>query len=145
METGKPISFHRPGTNCAYFCDHRMALFQTTANEVLPLGFVTPRDHIRASGSVVTTARDIDGDGRLDLMVTHIEGGFSDATTTTLIYFNRDGRWNLADPNDRFVSKGILVSDLLVDLDQDNKLELVRIELKFSFVRNRRASANERD
>jgi len=106
----------------------------TVATYVLPLGFVTRRDHIRGSGSVVTTARDIDGDGWLDLMVTHIEGGFSDATTTTTIYFNRDGSWNIAEPDDRFVSKGTLVSDLLVDLDQDNRLELVRIELKFSLL-----------
>jgi len=106
--------------------------FPMVANYSLPLGFVTPRDHIRGSGSVVTAARDIDGDDRLDLMVTHIAGGFSDATTTTYIYFNRDGSWNLAEPDDRFVSKGTLVSDLLVDLDQDNRLELVRIELKFS-------------
>jgi hypothetical protein len=114
------------------FLRSRSGSFPTVANYALPLRFVTRRDHIRGSGSVVTTARDIDGDGRLDLMVTHIEGGFSDATTTTYIYFNRDGRWNLADPDDRFVSKGTLVSDLLVDLDQDNRLELVRIELKFS-------------
>ena len=106
--------------------------YPAQANYALPLGFVTRRDHIRGSGSVVTTARDIDGDGRLDLMVTHIEGGFSDATTTTNIYFNRDGSWNLAKPDDRFVSKGTVASDLLVDLGQDGKLELVRIELKFS-------------
>jgi len=106
----------------------------TVANYALPLGFVTPRDHIRGAGSVVTTARDIDGDGRLDLMITHIEGGFSDATTTTTIYFNRDGRWNLAEPDDRFVSKGTVASDLLVDLGQDGRLELVRIELKFSLL-----------
>jgi hypothetical protein len=114
------------------FLRSRGGAFPTVANYSLPLGFVTRRDHIRGSGSVVTTARDIDG--RLDLMVTHIAGGFSDATTTTYIYFNRDGSWNLAEPDDRFVSKGTLVSDLFVDLDQDNRLELVRIELKFSLL-----------
>jgi hypothetical protein len=67
-------------------------------------------------------------------MISHIEGGFSDATTTTYIYLNRDGHWDLAEPDDRFVSKGTLGSDLLVDLDQDNRLELVRIQLKFSLL-----------
>lgn len=108
--------------------------FPVQASYTMPLGLVTSSDHIRGSGSVVTTPRDIDGDSRLDLMVSHIEGGFSDATTTTYIYFNRDGRWDLAEPDDRFVSKGTLSSDLLVDLDQDNKLELVRIQLKFSLL-----------
>lgn len=116
------------------FLRARDGSFSTVASYSLPLGFITPRDHIRGSGSVVTAARDIDADGRVDLMITHIAGGFSDATTTTYIYFNRDGDWNLAEPDDRFVSKGRLVSDLLIDLDLDNRLELVRIELKFSLL-----------
>jgi len=106
--------------------------FPRQANYALPLNLVTERDHIRGSGSVVTTPRDIDGDGRLDLMISHIEGGFSDSTSTTTIYYNRDGRWNLSEPDDSFVSEGALVSDLLIDLDQDNELELVRIQLRFS-------------
>ena len=104
------------------------------ASRILPLSFVTRRDHIRGSGGVVTIPRDIDGDGRLDLMVSHVEGSLIDTTSTTYIYHNRDGSWNLAEPDDRFVSKGALVSDFLVDLDQDNRLELVRIQSKFSLL-----------
>ena len=102
------------------------------ANTIQALGLVTQRDHIRGSGIVVTTTGDIDGDGRLDLLISHVEGSFSDATTSTFIFRNRDGGWNLDEPDDSFVNEGALGSDLLVDIDQDNRLELVRLQLKFS-------------
>lgn len=98
----------------------------------LPLNFVSKRDHTRGSGSVVATALDIDSDDLLDLMVTHVEGTFSDTTTTTFVYRNRNGRWNISEPDDRFVSEGTLSSDLLLNVDRDDALELVRIQLKFS-------------
>jgi len=106
--------------------------FPRQANQALPLRFLSSRDHVRGSGSVISTARDIDGDGRLELMVTHIEGSFSDAITRTDIFHNRDGTWNLAEPDDSFVSDSALGSDLILEVDQDNKLELVRIRQKFS-------------
>lgn len=106
--------------------------FDRTASSVQALGFVTRRDHIRGSGGVVTMPRDIDGDGRLDLMISHVEGSFSDATTSTFIFHNKSGYWNLDEPDDVFISEGALGSDLLVDVDQDNRLELVRLQLKFS-------------
>jgi hypothetical protein len=106
--------------------------FPRRASHALPLGLISRRDHTRGSGSVVTTPRDIDADGRLDLMLTHIEGSFADAVTRTYIFKNSGGSWNLDEPDDIFVSKGALGSDLLVDIDQDNRLELLRIQLKFS-------------
>jgi hypothetical protein len=106
--------------------------FLREANTAQALGLVTPRDHIRGSGAVVTTPRDIDGNGRLDLMISHVEGSFTDATTSTYIFRNRDGAWNLDEPDDTFVSEGAFGSDLLFDVDQDNQLELVRLQFKFS-------------
>ena len=106
--------------------------FDRQASSIQALGFVTQKDHIRGSGGVVTTPRDIDGDGRLDLMISHVEGSFADATTSTFIFRNRDGYWNLDEPDDVFISDGALGSDLFVDVDQDNQLELVRLQLKFS-------------
>jgi hypothetical protein len=108
--------------------------FLQVASTIQTLGFVTQRDHIRGSGGVVTTPRDIDGDGRLDLMISHVEGSFTDATTSTYIYRNHDGGWNLDEPDDTFVSKGAFGSDLLFDVDQDNRLELVRLQFKFSLL-----------
>ena len=106
--------------------------FHRQASTIQALGLVTRQDHIRGSGGVVTTPRDFDGDGRLDLMISHVEGSFTDATTSTYLFRNRDGGWNLDKPDDTFVSEGAFGSDLLFDVDQDNRLELVRLQFKFS-------------
>ena len=98
----------------------------------LPLGLIDREDHARGSGSVVTNVRDLDGDGRLDLMISHSAGNFTDAETTTYVYHNRDGQWLLGEPDDRFESTGSLTSDLLLDIDSDNKLELIRVQVKLS-------------
>jgi len=47
----------------------------------LPLNLVTPRDHIRGSGGVASEIKDIDGDGLLDLLISTVSGGFTDAET----------------------------------------------------------------
>ncbi|MGB5624578.1 MAG: FG-GAP-like repeat-containing protein, partial [Woeseiaceae bacterium] len=96
------------------------------------LKLISPRDHSRGSGSVITTARDVDSNGLLDLIITHVEGTFSDTVTTTYFYRNRDGRWDLANPDDKFVSDGTFSSDLLLDIDGDEVDELVRIQFRFS-------------
>jgi hypothetical protein len=96
------------------------------------LKLISPRDHARGSGSVVSTARDVDDNGRLDLVITHVEGTFSDAVTTSYFYRNRDGRWDMANPDDKFVSEGTYSSDLLLDIDGDGTDELIRIQFKFS-------------
>jgi hypothetical protein len=114
------------------FLQSESGSYAREANTIQALRFVTQRDHIRGTGGVVTITGDIDGDGRLDLLITHVEGSFSDATTSTYIFRNRDGGWNLDEPDDSFINEGALGSDLLVDIDQDNQLELVRLQLKFS-------------
>jgi len=96
------------------------------------LKLISPLDHSRGSGSVATIARDVDSNGLLDLIITHVEGTFSDTVTTTYFYRNRDGRWGLANPDEKFVSDGTFSSDLLLDIDGDNAYELVRIQFKFS-------------
>ena len=106
--------------------------FPVEASTRIPLEFINESDQIRGSGSLVTTARDIYGGGLLDLMVTHVEGSFTDTVTTTYIYRNRGGQWNLDEPDERFVSEGTLSSDLLLELDKDPGPELARVQLKFS-------------
>jgi len=102
------------------------------ADRLLPIGLINERDHSRGSGSLVTTFQDIDADGRLDLMITHVEGAFSKTITTTTIYINRKDGWDLNEPDQRFVTEGALSSDRLIDIDNDNKYELFRTQLKFS-------------
>ena len=106
--------------------------FPHNPSYALPLGFISNTDHARGSGTIVTTTRDFDDDGLLDLMITHVEGSFIDTVTTTYVYHNRDGFWDLAEPDDRFVSEGTLSSDFLIDTNTDGALELVRVQLKFS-------------
>jgi len=114
------------------FLANEAGAFNADASEILPLNLMTEVDHRRGSGGVVSSATDIDGDGLLDLMITHVEGSFADATTTTRIYRNRNGLWRLDEPDTVFVNEGAISSDLLLDLEQDNRLELVRIRLKFN-------------
>jgi len=98
----------------------------------LPLKLLSREDHARGSGGVVVVANDLDNDGMLDLVISHTEGNFTDAVTTTYVYHNRDGLWRLAEPDDRFNSKGAVNSDMLLDVDGDEKLELVRVQFKFN-------------
>lgn len=98
------------------------------------LGLVTPRDHIRGSGGVTSEVGDIDGDGLLDLVVTHVSGSFRDAATTTYVYLNRDGRWKLGEPDQTIETAASIVSNALFDLDGDGAAELLRVELHFSLL-----------
>jgi len=106
--------------------------FSRRADSAIPLHMVSEQDHIRGSGGVISTFRDIDGDDRLDLMITHVEGSFSDAVTSTYIFRNQGGIWDIDSPDDAFVSKGALGSDLLLDINGDGMLELLRIRQRFS-------------
>jgi hypothetical protein len=98
------------------------------------LHLVTPRDHIRGSGGVACLAKDIDGDGKLDLLVTHVEGSFSDAASTTYLHMNRGGEWKLEEPDQVFRSEASLDTNALIDLDGDGRAELLRMRLHFSLL-----------
>ena len=119
---------------------HELRVFLREADGSLPaepsyavsLGLINDTDHRRGTGSVVTSARDIDADGRLDLMISHIEGTMVDTVTKTRIFMNRGGGWDLENPDDEFISEGSVTSDVLLDIDRDDSLELIRIQFKFS-------------
>jgi len=98
------------------------------------LRLITPRDHIRGSGGVASMAKDIDGDGKLDLLLTHVAGSFADAASTTYVYMNRHGQWKLDEPDQVFRSKASLDANALLDLDRDGRMELVRLKLRFSLL-----------
>jgi hypothetical protein len=108
--------------------------FESEPSRKIPLALVTPRDHIRGTGGVSCDFRDFDGDGDLDLLISHAEGSITDAVTTTYIFFNRDGGWHLDDPDGKFASENGLASTVLVDIDDDGVLELLRIQVKFSLL-----------
>ncbi|MBT8108143.1 MAG: VCBS repeat-containing protein [Gammaproteobacteria bacterium] len=106
--------------------------FATTPSYAVPIGLLNREDHARGGGSVVTTVSDLDNDARLDLMISHSSGNFTDALTRTCIYHNRKGRWDLSKPEECFESEGAYSSDFLLDIDNDETLELVRVQIRFS-------------
>jgi len=108
--------------------------FPAVPDRKLALHLVTPRDHIRGSGGVATLAKDIDGDGRLDLLVSHVEGTFSDAASTTYLYMNHDGEWKLDEPDQVLRSNASLVANALIDLDADHRMELLRMKISFGLL-----------
>ena len=90
---------------------------------------VTKKDHIRGSGSVRSIARDVDGDGLVDLLISQTSGGITDAHATSSIFFNRDGAWNLDSPDAVFDSEKAVTADQLIDLDGNGSLELVHYNI----------------
>jgi hypothetical protein len=108
--------------------------FRFQPSRTLPLRLVTPRDHIRGSGGVASEIEDIDGDGRVDLLVSHVKGSIADAHTTIYVYINRDGGWNLAEPDEVLSNEARLMSNALFDFDRDGRSELLRLEFRFSLL-----------
>jgi hypothetical protein len=106
--------------------------FDFEPSRLIPLRKVTPRDHIRSSGGVTCEARDVDGDGRLDLLMSHVQGGLADAKTTITLHMNHDGGWNLDRPDQTLSHSSSLGSAALIDLDGDGTRDLVRVEFSFS-------------
>ncbi len=106
--------------------------FPRRASRVLKLKLVSEKDHIRGSGSVAVAARDIDADGRLDLLVSHVSGGLTDARSKSSLYMNREGAWNLAEPDQVFDSGQGWGADQLLDVDGDGQLELLQVTLPIS-------------
>ncbi len=116
------------------FLRHDDGGFESAPSRTLPLGFMSRRDHIRGSGGVTCEFRDFDGDGRLDLLISHVEGSITDATTTTYVFQNRQGSWQLDAPDAIFRSDGALASNTLVDTDRDGRPEMLRFRVKFSLL-----------
>ncbi|MFK8014003.1 MAG: FG-GAP repeat domain-containing protein [Gammaproteobacteria bacterium] len=114
------------------FLSDERGQFDGAPDRILPLQLVDERDHRRGSGGVVVSGGDHNNDGLMDLMITHVEGSFTDSITTTRLYRNQGDGWQLETPTDTFDSKGAVSSDVLVDIDGDDTLELMRIRIKFS-------------
>ena len=106
----------------------------SSASETLLLDLISERDHIRGTGGVVGEAVDINGDGRLDLLLSQVSGTFTDSMAETRIYLNRDGTWDLSSPDRSYATKGAIGSNSLMDLDGDGLPELVRASIKMSIL-----------
>ncbi len=108
------------------FLRHEDGRFPHTPDRTIALRRVSENDHIRGSGSVRTIARDIDGDGLLDLLISETRGGITDASAVSSVYLNSAGDWNLDEPDAVYPSQDAVSTDLLIDLDANGRFELVR-------------------
>jgi hypothetical protein len=103
-------------------------------SETIVLGRISFEDHIRGSGSVRTTARDIDGDGLVDLLISQTVGSVMSAASNSYIHFNHGSGWDLDTPDAAFETTKALSADQLIDLDGDGRLEIVRIGIPVSIL-----------
>jgi hypothetical protein len=106
--------------------------FDQEPDRTVALGLVQEKDHIRGSGGVSADVRDVNGDGRADILLSVVGGGFTNSRARTTLHLNRGGTWNLATPDSTFVSEASIGGDTLVDLDRDGKPELVQASIPFS-------------
>jgi hypothetical protein len=107
--------------------------FDTRPQPALAIGLLTEKDLIRSGSANVRVApADLDGDGRTDLLMSHVSGGFLDARTVTTLHLNRGGTWNLAQPDERFAVDGSWNAWELLDLDADGRVELLEAQIRLS-------------
>jgi hypothetical protein len=102
------------------------------ADRRIALERVSMEDHIRGSGSVRSAARDIDGDGLLDLLLSLTKGSVMSSSSNSYVYLNHGSGWKLDTPDASFESAETVSADQLIDLDGDGRLELVRMGIKIS-------------
>jgi len=108
--------------------------FPLEPDRALALGRISEEDHVRASGSVRVAAHDLDADGRADLVITSSSEGLVNARSRTTLHLNRDGRWDLLAPDRTFQEKGAVESILFVDLDGDERSELMRVRISLGIL-----------
>ena len=103
--------------------------FPRRADRALALGLMSEADHIRNSGSVRIDVRDLNGDDRVDLLVSHTAEGLFRARSETRFHLNRGGTWDLAAPDQTFDVSGEFSTAQLIDLDGDGRLEFVAVRI----------------
>lgn len=86
-------------------------------------------DHVRATGSARVEARDWNGDGRADLLVTTTQGGLLNAHTQTSLHVNRGGTWSPQKPDQTFDVESGWAATAFEDVDGDAKLEFIELRL----------------
>jgi hypothetical protein len=126
---GRPDAVAASRHEIRVFLRRRDGSFPREPDRQLWLARVSPEDHVRGSGAVRSLVRDIDADGRMDLVIAQISGGILDSRAATSVFLNRNGGWNLEVPDVEFVAEHAVSGIRLLDLDGDGRLELLRIRV----------------
>lgn len=101
-------------------------------DRALALRRISELDHVRGAGTVSVSSGDLDGDGRVDLVITSMSGGITSSHTRVTVHLNRGGSWDLGAPDQSFETSGGLSFNSLQDLDGDGRPELVQVLLHMS-------------
>jgi len=121
---------------------HEIRVFRQRADGGFPeepdpriaIGRLTEKDQIRGTGTVRVEARDLDGDRRVDLLVTYTTGGFLNPRSETTFHLNRGGSWDLTHPDQTFVFEDGWNAFELTDLDADGRVELIEASVPLSIL-----------
>jgi hypothetical protein len=117
-----------------------------TPTRRLTLRAFTPAEELRhRATSLRVIARDLDGDGRADLLVHRTSGTLLRSHSVTAVYRNRGDGVRLEDPPWLLLdeSDGLSSADT-IDLDGDGRAELVSSKIAFGLVQVARALAMRR-
>ena len=95
----------------------------------LTLGRLTVEDQIRGTSNVRVLPVDFNGDGAIDLLVTYTTGGFLNAKSETTFHLNKNGRWDLENPDQKFLDEDAWISYQFADLDADGLPELIQARI----------------
>jgi len=111
------------------FLGRRPGGFSAKPDQRHVLRRLSEADHVRATGSARVEARDWNGDGRADLLVSATHGGILHAQTRTTLHVNRGGTWDVQKADQTFEVDGGWAATAFEDLDGDAKLDFVEVRL----------------
>ena len=97
--------------------------FPRDADRRLAVGRLRAQDHIRNVGSVRVQPGDLNGDGRVDLLILNSSGSLFDAESDLAVHLNRGGHWNLEQADQRIDLGDGFSMVSLDDLDGDGEPE----------------------
>ncbi len=108
--------------------------FAEEPDRILVLKPASEQDHVRGTGQVRIGAADLDGDGRLDLLVSRTSGGLTDARAHATVHLGRSGGWDLEQPDQEIGEDDGWGGDQLTDLDGDGLPELIHVRMPLSIL-----------
>jgi hypothetical protein len=106
--------------------------FPTRPAQVLHPARISEDDLVRGSGLLRADGGDVNGDGRMDLLLSHTSGGLTATTSRAFVFLNREGTWTLDKPDQTLPELDGWGTSELVDLDADGRPELLRFRVPLS-------------